>query len=269
MTSGKALFEFLTIQFDQTIEHKNDFERIFLNQTTQLDWRNSQLVFPLIVQLLIYDKYRSTIWLNCLITAGELSNASQALYSYLILHKSNDYFINLLLNDLEKIFTNKQHLQIRIVIPCIQACERLISQSTFEYYYEKNPKEFIQHWKNLIQLFEDISIKKLQTLNNNPTLYLHLIKLYCSLLQFNNKELRKRLLELITKFFLHNYPWVRRQAAQNLYDTCIMFNDDLFLGDNEDKCEQVMNLLTETDWEQNLDELTNIRQRLLNLFHIE
>jgi hypothetical protein len=76
-------------------------------------------------------------------------------------------------------------------------------------------------------------------------------------------------LELITKFFLHNYPWVRRQAAQNLYDTCIMFNDDLFLGDNEEKSEQVMNLLTETDWEQNLDELTNIRQTLLNLFHIE
>jgi hypothetical protein len=48
-----------------------------------------------------------------------------------------------------------------------------------------------------------------------------------------------------------------------------MFNDDLFLGDNEEKSEQVMNLLTETDWEQNLDELTNIRQTLLNLFHIE
>ncbi|CAF4395969.1 unnamed protein product, partial [Rotaria sp. Silwood2] len=69
------------------------------------------------------------------------------------------------------------------------------------------------------------------------------------------------------------YPCVIRKAAKNLYDTVIMYNDDLFLNDNDDddddKSEQVMNLLTGTDWEQNLDELTTIRQTLLNLFHIE
>ncbi|CAF0738324.1 unnamed protein product [Rotaria sordida] len=268
MISGKALIEFLNIQFEQTIEHKNDIEKIFLNQN-DIDWRNSQIVFPLIVQLLIYDKYRYVTWLNCLITAGELSNASQALYAYLIIHKTNYNLINSLLNDSEKIFNSKQNLQIRIIIPCIQACERLLSQSTFENFYEKYSEEFIKHWINIIQLLEDILIKKLQILNNNPTLYLHFIKLYCSLLQFNNIELRNLILKLITKFFLHNYPWVRRQAAQNLYDTFIMFNDDLFLNDNDDKTEQIMNLLTETDWEQNLDELTTIRQTLLNLFHIE
>jgi DNA-binding NtrC family response regulator len=48
-----------------------------------------------------------------------------------------------------------------------------------------------------------------------------------------------------------------------------MFNDDLFSDDNQDISEQVLNVLTETDWEKNLDELTNIRQTLLNLFHIE
>ncbi|CAF3458678.1 unnamed protein product [Rotaria sp. Silwood1] len=269
MISGKALIEFLNIKFEQTIEHKNDIEKIFLNQN-DIDWRNSQIVFTLIVQLLIYDKYRYVIWLNCLITAGELSNASQALYIYLITHKTNNNLINILLNDLEKIFNNKQQLQLRIIIPCIQACERLLSQSTFQYYYEKYSNEFIQHWINIIKLLEDILIKKLQILNNNPTLYLHFIKLYCSLLQFNNIELRNLILKLLTNFFLHNYPWVRRQAAQNLYDTLIMFNDDLFSNDNDDdKSEQVMNLLSETDWEQNLDELTTIRQTLLNLFHIE
>ncbi|CAF3494305.1 unnamed protein product [Adineta steineri] len=268
MTSGRALLEFLSIQFEYPIEHKNDFENIFLNQT-DIDWRNSKIVFPLIVQLLNYDRYRSIIWLNCLITAGELSNASESLYTYLILHKSNEHLINLLLQDLENIFTNKQNLQIRTIVPCIQACERLLSQSTFEYYYEKNSKKFSQYWTNIIRLLDDILDKKSQTLNNNPTLYLHFIKLYCSLLQFNNNELRSLILNLLTKFFLHKYPWVRRQAAQNLYDTCVMFNDDLFIDDNENESEQVMNLLTETDWEQNIDELTTIRQTLLNLFHIE
>ncbi len=265
MISGKSLIEFLNIDFEQSIEYKNELKTIFSNENT-IDWRNSQIIFPLIVQLLIYDKYRYIIWLNCLITAGELSNASQSLYSFLILHKTENYFINLLLNDLENIFHEKQSLQIRIIIPCIQACERLLSQSTFENYYEENSQEFVQHWINLIKLFEDILIKKIQILNNNPTSYLHFIKLYCSLLQFNNIQLRNYILKSVTKFFLHNYPWVRRQAAQNLYDTCIMFNDDLFSDDNS---EQILNLLTETDWEQNIDELTNIRQTLLNLFHIE
>jgi hypothetical protein len=265
MISGKSLIEFLNIQFEQSIEHKDELQNIFSNEDS-IDWRNSQIVFSLIVQLLIYDKYRYIIWLNCLITAGELSNASQALYSYLIFHKTNNYLINLLLNDLEKVFSEKQTLQIRIIIPCIQACERLLSQSTFENYYQENPEEFLQHWINLIQLFEDILIKKVEILNNNPTLYLHFIKLYCSLLQFNNIELRNLILKLLTKFFLHNYPWVRRQAAQNLYDTCIMFHDDLF---HDEDSEEVLSLLTETDWEQNLDDLTNIRQKLLDFFHIE
>lgn len=268
VTSGKALIEFLNIQFDQSIEHENELKKIF-SEENSIDWRNSQIIFPLIVQLLEYDKYRYIIWTNCLITAGELSHASQALYSYLIQHKTNHYLINLLLNDLIKIFSEKQSLQIRIIIPCVQACERLLSQSTFENYYEKNSNKFIEYWFKLLELFEDILIKKLTIFNNNPTLYLHFIKLYCSLLQFNNLELKNTLLKILTKFFLQNYPWVRRQAAQNLYDTCIMFNDQLFSDDNEDVSEQVSNLLTETDWEQNSEALNNIRQTLLNLFHIE
>jgi hypothetical protein len=267
MISGKSLIDFLDIQFEQIIEHKNDLKTIFSN-SNPIDWRNSQAVFPLIVQLLSYDKYRFIIWLNCLITSGELSNASQSLYSYLILNKTNFYLINLLFNDLEKIFSDKQYFQIRIIIPCIQALERLVSQSTFEYYYEHNSNEFIQYWIKFLHLFENIFEKKLQIFNNNPTLYLHFIKLYCSLLQFNDIQLRNLIIKFLTKFFLHSYPWVRRQAAQHLYDTCIMFNDDLF-RDNEENSDEIMNLLTETDWELDLDQLNHIRQTLLHLFSIE
>jgi hypothetical protein len=177
--------------------------------------------------------------------------------------------LNFLFNDLERIFSEKQSLQMRIILPCIQACERLLSQSTFDYYYQENSEKFIGYWIHLIDLIEDILEKKQQILNNNPTLYLHFIKLYCSLLQFHDQKLRNLILKLLTKFFLHNYPWLRKQAAQNLYDTCIMFTEDFFPSDQEDKSEQVLNLLTETDWEQNFDDLNNIRQTLLRLFHIE
>jgi hypothetical protein len=268
MISGKALIEFLNIPFEQSIDHKNEIQKIFSDENS-IDWRNSQMVFSLIVQLLIYEKYRYTIWLNCLVTAGELSNASQALYSYLIIHKTNTKLLNLLFNDFERIFSEKQSLQMRIILPCIQACERLLSQSTFEYYYKENSSRFLEYWTHLIDLFEDILEKKKQIFNNNPTLYLHFMKLYCSLLQFNDQKFRNRILKILTNFFLHNYPWIRKQAAQNLYDTCIMFNDDFFPDDQDNQSEQVLNLLTETDWEQNFDDLNHIRQTLLRLFHIE
>jgi hypothetical protein len=48
-----------------------------------------------------------------------------------------------------------------------------------------------------------------------------------------------------------------------------MFNDDFFPDDQDNQSEQVLNLLTETDWEQNFDDLNHIRQTLLRLFHIE
>lgn len=268
--SGKALIEFLNIPFDAPIENKDALVRIFHEQA-DLDWRNSQSVFPLIVQLLIYDKYRFIVWLNCLMTAGELNHASQALYNYLVIHRSNDHFLDLLFQDLEKIFRDKQYLQIRVLLPCIQACERLLSQSTFENYYEKNRGQFVQHWSNLLQSLEEILTKKSQALNNNPTLYLPFMKLCCTLLQFTDLHLRSLLIRFLTKFFLHQYPWVRRQAAQNFYDTCIMFSDELFTSsdtDAEDHSEQIMGILTETDWEANLDSLSTIRRTVLDLFHI-
>ncbi|CAF1362123.1 unnamed protein product [Adineta ricciae] len=268
MISGKALIEFLTIPFDQFIDSKIDVERIFC-QSNDINWRNSEIFFPLPVQLLLFDRYRYTVWLNCLITAGELSDASQALYKFLLLHKTNHHLIDLLFQDLEKILTNKQNLQVRVLIPSVQACERLLSQPTFEYFYANYPNKFIQYWIKFVELFEDILTKKIQTLNSNPTLYLHFIKLYCSLLRFNDQRLRNLILNCLTKFFLHNYPWVRRQAAQNLYETFFMLNDELFSADDDGNSEQVMNLLTETDWEQSLDDLIKIRQTLLHLFHVE
>ena len=82
MNSGESIIKFLNISFEEKIDHKNELDTIFLNQN-DIDWRNSQIVFTMIVQLLIYDKYRYVIWSNCLITAGDLSNASQALYTFL------------------------------------------------------------------------------------------------------------------------------------------------------------------------------------------
>lgn len=268
MISGKALIEFLNIPFKHSIEHRQELQQIFPEENS-IEWRNSPMVFSLIVQLLIYDKYRYTIWLNCLVTAGELAPASQALYSFLIAQKTNHSLITALHEDLKRIFSEKQSLQLRLIIPTIQGCERLISQSTFQNYYEAHSEKFVQYWMDLIHLLQDILKKKAQILNNNPTLYLHFIKLYCSLLQFNPTILRNELLKILTEFFLHSYPWVRRQAAQNLYDTCIMFTDDFFANDQEEQSEQVLNLLTETDWEQTLVELNHIRQNILRLFHID
>ena len=265
VTSGKALLDFLNIPFDLSIDQYEELKAIFLRET-EIDWRNAQNVFPLLVQLLNFDRYRFTIWMHCLMTAGELNPASQALYSFLIARKSDDKFLNLLFDDLEKIFREKPYLQIRIILPCVQACERLLSQSTFENYFEKHPDEFFQHWKTILLALEDILANKAQSLNNNPTLYLHFIKLDCSLLQFAHLELRNLVVQLLTKFFLHQYPWVRRQAAQNFYDTCILFMDEIFYRhqtDDIDHSEDVMQILTETDWEQSLEDLTKIRQTLL------
>jgi len=270
VASGKALLEFLDVSFENSIDHREDLKRIFQNEN-EIEWRNAQNIFPFLVQLLTFERYRFVIWMNCLMTAGELSPASQSLYSFLISRKSDENFFDLLFDDLEKIFRDKQYLQIRIILPTIQACERLLSQSTFEKFFENRPDEFYRHWKTNLFSLEEFLFKKAQTLNNNPTLYLHFIKLDCSLLQFAHLQLRNLLIELLTNFFLHQYPWVRRQAAQNFYDTCMLFTDEIFLrhqNDDNDRSDEVMNILTETDWEQPLEDLTKIRQKILHLFNI-
>ena len=271
LVSGKAFLEFLNIEFEKNIDYRDELQKIF-HQQMDIDWRNSQVVFQLVVQLINFEKYRFIIWLHCLMTAGELNPASQALYNFLTIHKSNTSFIRLLFDDLEKIFSDKQYSQIRIIIPCVQACERLLSQSTFLFYFQTNPNDFFQHWKTILQSLEEIVTKKSQLLNNNPTLYLHLIKLKCALLQFSHLELRNLVIRALTKFFLHEYPWVRRQAAQNFYDTCIMFNEEIFMcnpSNTDDHADDVMNILTETDWEENLENVTKIRNNLLNLLDIK
>ncbi|CAF3866743.1 unnamed protein product, partial [Didymodactylos carnosus] len=124
----------------------------------------------------------------------------------------NVQLFELLLNDLLKLFFDTKN-QLRVYQPCIQAFERLLSQSTFQFYYEHCQQHFITICSEIIHSIES-TVRTKQRLINDMKLNVSIIRFYCSLIQFNNSELKNKVIQLLTNYFQHDYPWIRRQTAQ-------------------------------------------------------
>ncbi|CAF1105614.1 unnamed protein product [Didymodactylos carnosus] len=263
--AGCSLVNLLNEKSLLNIQHRFVLEQLFLSNN-QLEWRNAQVIFPLVVQLLEYEEYRYVIWKNCLITSGDsteksLAGASCALNDYLKLNEKNVQLFEFLLNDLLQLFLDTKN-QLRIYHPCIQAFERLLSQSTFQWYYDHHQQHFLDICFGIIHSIES-TVRGKQRLINDMKLNVSIIRFYCSLIQFNNPKLKNEVIALLTNYFQHEYPWIRRQAAQHLYEACITYADCL-LDNNE--YETILNILTETNWDQNIEQLMSVKQTLLKAF---
>jgi len=89
------------------------------------------------------------------------------------------------------------------------------------------------------------------------------IDVFCGLIQFEGEVRKKALLQLML-FIGHTYPIVRKNSANKLYESVVMYSDVV----EDDALERVTTLLTETLWDQPLDVVRPIRAELCGLLQI-
>ncbi len=61
----------------------------------------------------------------------------------------------------------------------------------------------------------------------------------------------------------HQYPRVRKITSGKLFESLINYSDELF--ENDEAYEECVGLLTDTNWDQSLDIIRPIRNRICDL----
>lgn len=91
------------------------------------------------------------------------------------------------------------------------------------------------------------------------------VDLFCDMLQFHEGEssrVRTRSMQQLMIMLCHQYPRIRKTTAQRLFEALITFTDMFESDEASDEC---MTLLSETDWDQSVEKIREIRNKLCDL----
>ncbi|KAK2169865.1 hypothetical protein LSH36_6g04004 [Paralvinella palmiformis] len=142
----------------------------------------------------------------------------------------------------------------RVILPGLKMIEQLQCNGCFTNLAEEN-----HHFG--MDLY--VVCKEEITQCGDPQKLLASIDVFCGLLQFTECVLKKVLTQLMI-FLCHKYPKVRKMTANKLYEAMLTY-DDLVAEDNLD---EVLSILSETQWDKPVSEVKPLRNKLCELFHV-
>jgi len=74
------------------------------------------------------------------------------------------------------------------------------------------------------------------------------IGVFAGMLTYQNKELCVKALRSLLFLLYHNFPKIRKSAAEKLYTSMLTMEDYSMLIDNEEAYEAALEVLSDTDW---------------------
>ena len=78
---------------------------------------------------------------------------------------------------------------------------------------------------------------------------------FSGILSFNNKELSQKSIRSLLFLLFHSYPKIRKLAAEKLYTGVLAMEDTSNVIPNEDDNDKLMEMLSETNWTDELKSL--------------
>lgn len=209
-----------------------------------LPWRNADFVFENIQPFLDSGVYSLPVIKGLVTSSGGLTEStlkasSKCLFTYLsaLKHKQDGVERKArLLSKMEAIF--EQHLKDdRVTVPLMKTIEMLL---TSDYIPE------IELCASLAAVHAFV-VKECNKTKNIVKL-LASIGVFAGMLTYQNKELAVKALRSLLFLLYHNFPKVRKSAAEKLYTSLLTLEDYSMLVDSEDAYEKALEVLSETDW---------------------
>uniref|UniRef100_A0A2A4J981 Tubulin-specific chaperone D n=1 Tax=Heliothis virescens TaxID=7102 RepID=A0A2A4J981_HELVI len=217
---------------------------------------------PRFVQLLTYPDYRYSVIKGLIVSGGELTESlvkhtTQSLYSYLNTLHTDKVMLTSICDTIIKVFGDNLHVK-RITGPIFNFLDRLLSsgsispilddpESTFAMDILKHLQLELRGGKNIYKLLDSINV-------------------LCQLIQVGGVVCSRSLGQLVI-YLCYADRYVRRCAAARLYEALTLYGDVCSVP--QDNIDQVMSILAETDWEQEVSELRPIRNDLCDLMDIK
>ena len=143
----------------------------------------------------------------------------------------------------------------RITVPLMKTLEMLMSSD----YLSQN------ELSDLMAAIHALSVKECNKSKNMGKL-ISAVGLFSSFLSFNDSTLVKKGTKSLLTMLFHKFPKVRVVAAEKLYTALLVVEDQSLVHDKEEDIEKAVEVLSETDWTQDLNNLPLTRVDMYALF---
>ncbi|KAH8392467.1 hypothetical protein KR215_009267 [Drosophila sulfurigaster] len=249
------------IHVQPAIPYVRDHERlleIFPSDESSVLWLFADHTFPLFCELLALPAYSKRVLLGLSASIGQLTEslikyASTALFQFM---RSHVEMVPRLCAEIVQNF-EAHLLNERVTYPMLSFLERIIASSTIDGVLHDESNPFAEDIYRLLNL-EVKGYKKLYKTASS-------ISAFCQLVQV--PRLSKRVLSKMSVFLGLQHVHVRKTAATKLYEALALHGDVTEIP--EDNMDEILALLSETDWTLPLVEVRPLRNELCNLMGIK
>eukprot|EP00092_Neocalanus_flemingeri_P020394 GFUD01022092.1.p1 GENE.GFUD01022092.1~~GFUD01022092.1.p1 ORF type:complete len:1159 (+),score=370.35 GFUD01022092.1:112-3588(+) len=222
-----------------------------------INWTVESETFPKFVQLLHLSEYSERILLGLIVSIGGLTerlvkNASESMFAQLRLMNTSQ--LETFASSMLVVFKRHQKVD-RVTIPMFKFIDQLLTSSSLENLLENNTNQFS------FQLF---SLCKAEiSKSGDPNKIMSSSDVFCQLLQSADTNTVKKCLVQLSIFLCHKFPRVRKSTAEKMYEALLTFTENEIVP--EDDLDAVMELLSDTQWDDSVDTLRPIRNKICEM----
>ncbi|XP_028395379.1 tubulin-specific chaperone D-like [Dendronephthya gigantea] len=242
-------------------EHKLLCDIFPRKDSENLNWGAAAEVFRKISQLLEIPCYQYAVLSGIILSAGGLSEslirqAGISLENFLgrLSARRQDEALTGFAENLVKLFKEYEKND-RVIIPLFKVLDNLLSIGSLSFLAKEGGEKISE------ALFE-LTQNEIVRIPDARKIIIS-INVFSGLLQFPGNT-RRRCLQRLLILLCHKYPRVRKATADSLYTALITYEDIA----SEEKMEVVLDTLSETSWEDDVDKIRPQRNILCDLLGV-
>ncbi|KAK4882052.1 hypothetical protein RN001_005371 [Aquatica leii] len=263
--AGKIFFSFIYSDPEiPNIPSKNMLMFIFPKEECEfLNWNSAAITFPKFVKLLELSDYTYNVLLGFVYSVGGLTetlvkNSSTSLFDYLKYEQQlkGVLQINHYCDIIYQIFFDFQKND-RIVIPMFRFLNKLMGSGCISRVITNPDNDFSRKILKLVQL-EIAGCKDIYKLIDG-------IDLLCQFIQIRTDVCCTALVQL-SILLCHPQSYLRKSTASRLFESLLVYGEGSVIP--EDNLDEVMNILSSTNWDDSVDLVKPVRNGLCNLMNI-
>ncbi|KAK2536965.1 Tbcd isoform B [Columba livia] len=260
-----AGYVFLTLlHFDRPpvphVPHRQELERIFpRSEKETLNWNAPSEAFPRITQLLGLPAYQYYVLLGLSVSVGGLTEttlrySAQSLFGYMKVIQNDPSAMESFCETLLKVFEDNLHND-RVSVPLLTMLDQMLANGCFDLFTTQENHPFAVRLFALCkeEIRRSKAIRKLRSS----------IGVFCGLIQFQG-DLREKVLFQLFLLLCHSFPVIRKTTASQVYEMLITYSDVV----DPATVEEVLTILSDTDWEAELPVVREKRNCLCDLMNV-
>nr|XP_023027464.1 tubulin-specific chaperone D [Leptinotarsa decemlineata] len=251
----------------KSFTYYSDLCRIFpKEECEEMNWNSASVTFPKFVQLIQLPPFTYNIILGLVCSVGGMTetlvkNSSSSLFTYLKSEVDVKGLpeIQRICDIILKIFIEHQKID-RITVSMFRFLDKLFDSGCIELIMADSNSEFefIKKTLKLIQV-EIAGCKDIYKLIDGITVL-------CQYIQVKGEVCDIALVQL-SILLCHRQPYIRRTTSNKLYESLLVNGESSNIS--SENIDDVMNLLSGTDWEKPVEDVRPVRNQLCNLMGVK